>query len=205
MPFCPDHSPGQTQFLIICPHFFNLSSQNWFVCSLTLMDCKFVQNWNKYPHLSAQSWVAVACFEASGYACSPVETPDLVGVLLRFAKSACGTPACMLFCLSWIWVVYLARQFHWKLNFVFAMRLLLVFSFPASDGRCVSFSTNCVSNIVKFVWFEIKLWRLRLFSQLLILLLVLLLLVSVSPRIVSAIFCVSDQEHKVGPQPELDF
>ena len=97
----------------------------------------------------------------------------------------------MLFCLSWIWVVYLARQFHWKLNFVFAMRLLLVFSFPASDGRCVSFSTNCVSNIVKFVLFETKLWRLHLFSQLLKLLLVLLLLVSLSPLIVSTIFFVS--------------
>ena len=40
MAFCPDYSSGRTQFLIIRPHFFDLSSQNRSVCSPTHLDCK---------------------------------------------------------------------------------------------------------------------------------------------------------------------
>ena len=44
--------------------------------------------------LKAGPRVAVAFFEA--YACRSVGTPDLVGLLLWFAESACGTPACVI-------------------------------------------------------------------------------------------------------------
>ena len=56
-----------------------------------------------------------------------VGTPELVGLHLWVAEleSARGTPACVLFCLCSIWLVYTARQFSCKLSLVFVTRLLL--------------------------------------------------------------------------------
>ena len=67
-----------------------------------------------HPHLSTHSWVAVSFFDA--YAFCPVRTPDLVtilvGLLLWFAESARGTPACVLVRLCSLYVVYTARQYR---------------------------------------------------------------------------------------------
>ena len=65
-------------------------------------------------------------FVLGAYASHPVLTPDLVFLLLWFAESARGTPACVLFRLCSVCTVCMARQFRWKSLFVFATRLLLV-------------------------------------------------------------------------------
>ena len=120
--------------------------------------------------LKAGPRVAVAFFEA--YACRSVGTPDLVGLLLWFAESARGMPACVLhthrafpslFNLSSLDSTSVSLEIKFCIcytkdsfgssasepSFVFAAS-------NVANGRCIRFSTNFVSNVVKFVSFEIK-------------------------------------------------
>ena len=127
--------------LHLFPHSFDLSSQNWSVCSPTRL--------NKICPLNASSRPMHFAW------CRHYEMvigPHLVGLLLW--------PACILFSSFLNLCRWMASQFRWKLSFVFATRLLFVsqrlrlhfvLQLPSSNvtvlnGHCISFSTNCVSN-----------------------------------------------------------
>ena len=83
-----------------------------------------------------------------------VGTLGLVGLLLWFPESARGSPTQVLFSLCSMSVVWIVNQFHWKLSFVFAtrilfvsqlLRLLLLLQLPMSPKYVVLASPQIVS------------------------------------------------------------
>ena len=164
MPFCLDCSSGRTQFLILCPHFSDLRSQTWFVCSPKHLDCKIEISiricplkvgwrfWALRPTLLVRCWHPIWWFSSSG-----LRNLHVVRQLACFS----------VFVQSASFIRHVSFAGNWVLDVVYASPQLVSTTLPSLFRLKLSFDFATKLPLI------FQLWRIRLVCQLPRLLLVL--------------------------------